>query len=281
MKQSPARVALILLFIFIGCFGTAFAAAGMLTALPAPAVGGTCGPSTASETALEALAEPGSIGAGPKPPVSNVTAHRQWTTFVQQCQDLADRRGLASLAILVISLAVSAIGLIWVLRKPRHADGPGENVDGTTEWLVAPAADDPSRLVGAGAAIAPPPAPAYGTVPYPPQQQAWPSPPAAPYPYAATPGPPAAPYPYAATPAPPPPGPPAGPNPYAATPAPPPPGYIQEPTTPAPSAYPAPAAPYPQATAPYHPAPPTAPPASSTEPDAPGSTPDAGTAPGA
>jgi hypothetical protein len=268
MKQSPARVALILLFIFIGCFGTAFAAAGMLTALPAPAVGGTCGPSTASETALEALAEPGSIGAGPKPPVSNVTAHRQWTTFVQQCQDLADRRGLASLAILVISLAVSAIGLIWVLRKPRHADGPGENVDGTTEWLVAPAADDPSRLVGAGAAIAPPPAPAYGTVPYPPQQQAWPSPPAAPYPYAATP-------------APPPPGPPAGPNPYAATPAPPPPGYIQEPTTPAPSAYPAPAAPYPQATAPYHPAPPTAPPASSTEPDAPGSTPDAGTAPGA
>ena len=51
MKQSPARVLLILLFVFVGCFGVAFAAAGMLTALPAPAIGGTCGPSTASETA--------------------------------------------------------------------------------------------------------------------------------------------------------------------------------------------------------------------------------------
>ena len=64
MKSSPTRILLVLVLVFLGCFGVAYAAAGMLTALPAPAIGGTCGPSTASETALEALAEPSSIGAG-------------------------------------------------------------------------------------------------------------------------------------------------------------------------------------------------------------------------
>ena len=120
MKLSPVRILLVLLFVFIGCFGVAYAAAGMLTALPAPAIGGTCGPSTGSETALEALAEPGSIGAGPEPSASNTTGHHQWETFVQQCQALADRRGLASLAVLVVSFAVAVIGLIWVLRKPKE-----------------------------------------------------------------------------------------------------------------------------------------------------------------
>ena len=123
MKQSPTRVLLVILFVFVGGFGVAFAAAGMLTALPAPAIGGTCGPSTASETAAEALARPGSIGAGPEPPASNVTAHHQWSTFIQQCQALADRRGLASLAIFVFSLLVAGVGLLWVLRKPRGGDG--------------------------------------------------------------------------------------------------------------------------------------------------------------
>jgi len=219
MKHSPARVALILLFVFIGCFGTAFAAAGMLTALPAPAVGGTCGPSTASETALEALAKPGSIGAGPRPPTSNAAAYHQWSTFVQQCQDLADRRGLASLAIFVLSIAVAAVGLLWVLRKPRGDDGRGDTVEGTTDWLVPPGVDDPSRLVGAGAVIAPPAA--YGSGQYPVQQQAWPAQPVAPYPYPAA--PPA--YPQAAAPA-------AFPAPapaYPQAPLPPPPAYTQAP----------------------------------------------------
>ena len=31
MKLSPARILLVLLFVFIGCFGVAYAAAGMLT----------------------------------------------------------------------------------------------------------------------------------------------------------------------------------------------------------------------------------------------------------
>ncbi len=201
MKQSPARVALVLLFVFIGCFGTAYAAAGMLTALPAPAVGGTCGPSTGSETALEALVQPGSIGAGPEPPVSNATAHHQWQTFIQQCQSLADRRGLASLAVFVISVAVAATGLIWVLRRPRAERDADDSVDGSSDWPGEPGPGDPAELVGAGAVVTPPsgaatgpwtdPAvPGYGAAPYP-GQQPWPQQPAVPPPY---------PYPYGTTP---------------------------------------------------------------------------------
>ena len=161
MKLSPVRILLVLLFVFIGCFGVAFAAAGMLTALPAPAIGGTCGPSTGSETALEALAEPSSIGAGPEPSTSNTTGHHQWETFVQQCQTLADRRGLASLAVLVVSLAIAAIGLIWVLRKPKHDDdGTSEQADlaGTPAYTPL-GLHDQSALVGAGAVVGAPAAP--------------------------------------------------------------------------------------------------------------------------
>ena len=244
MKQSPARLALVLLFIFIGCFGAAYAAAGMLTALPPPAVGGTCGPSTGSETALEALAQPGSIGAGPEPPASNATAHHQWETFIQQCQSLADRRGLASLAVFVLSLAVAAIGLIWVLRRPRTDDDADESVDGSSEWPGEPGPGgqgDPGELVGAGAVIAPP-APAYGVAPDPPLEQGWAPQPPAGYPYPAAP-----PYPT--------------PPPY--------PPQAAYPPVPAPAAQPYPPSPYPAAQ-PYPPAPdsyppppvyPTAPPA--------------------
>ena len=123
MKQSPTRVFLIIVLVFLGCFGVAYGATGMLTALPAPAIGGTCGPSTASETALQALTQPGSIGAGPQPPKSNVTAHRQWQTFIDQCQDLADRRGLASLAITVISISAAGAGLFWIYRKRQGEEG--------------------------------------------------------------------------------------------------------------------------------------------------------------
>ena len=174
MKHSPTRVLLIILFVFLGCFGVAYGAAGMLTALPAPAIGGTCGPSTASETALQALTEPGSIGAGPQPPKSNVTAHSQWQTFIQQCQDLADRRGLASLAIVGISILVAGVGLFWVLRKRHDEDGN----DGATDDAqldrprYAPLGlHDPNALVGAGAMVGgaapmatwpPTPQPGYG-----------------------------------------------------------------------------------------------------------------------
>jgi len=210
MKQSPTRVLLIILFVFLGCFGVAYAAAGMLTALPAPAIGGTCGPSTGSETALEALAQPGSIGAGPEPPTSNATAHRQWSTFVQQCQDLADRRGLASAAIFVISIVVASVGLFWVTRKRDDGgpEGPGDGTDLGQPSYTPLGLHDPAALVGAGAVIGgsapvptwpPAPQPGYGPpgypgqpTPYPgagypppawtPQPEGYPAPPPSPYP---------------------------------------------------------------------------------------------------
>ena len=120
------RQLLVLLVLVVSCFGMAFGAAGMLTALPAPAVGGTCGPSTASETALQALVDPSSIGAGPEPR-AGTAAHQQWQAFVDQCQTLADRRGLASAAIFIGSLAVGAICLLALLRRrpaPPDQDSP-------------------------------------------------------------------------------------------------------------------------------------------------------------
>jgi len=266
MKQSSTRVVLIVFFVFLGCFGVAYAAAGMLTALPTPAVGGTCGPSTGSETAAEALVEPGSIGAGPKPPASNVTAHRQWITFVQQCQDLADRRGLASAAIFVISVVVSGAGLFWVLRRRPDDDGPGGATDGGDagqSTYMPPAIHDPAALVGAGAVVGagvpaatwptapqpgygpppgypvPPPGPPYpGAYPeagypqqtWPAQPEGYPTPPPSPYP--PQPG-----YPQAPGYAPPaPPAPPVVPPPptYPSTPA------STEPQVPPPPTYPAP-----------------------------------------
>lgn len=212
MKHSPTRVLLIILFVFLGCFGVAYGASGMLTALPAPAIGGTCGPSTASETALQALAEPGSIGAGVQPPKSNVTAHRQWQTFIQQCQDLADRRGLASLAIIVISSLVAGVGLFWVLRRRNDKiDDATDDVELGRPALSPPGFHDPNAVVGAGAMVGagapmatwpPTPQPGYSQpAPYPGQpvpppfpgaypeagypQQAWPAQPQA-YPPAPT-----------------------------------------------------------------------------------------------
>lgn len=184
MKLSPVRILLVLLFVFIGCFGVAYAAAGMLTALPAPAIGGTCGPSTGSETAFEALAKPSSIGAGPEPSTTNTAGHRQWETFVHQCQTLADRRGLASLAVLVVSLAVAAIGLIWVLRKPKSDGGGTSEANDLTgaPTYAAFGPHDQAALVGAGAVVGAPAAPVA----------AWPSTP--PPVYGAPPAYPAPPY---------------------------------------------------------------------------------------
>jgi len=262
MKQSPTRVLLVILFVFVGCFGIAFAAAGMFTALPAPAIGGTCGPSTASETAAEALARPGSIGAGPEPPASNVTAHHQWTTFIQQCQALADRRGLASLAIFVFSIVVAGVGLLWVLRKPRDEDGDDAVADDPDQGQPSYAPlglHDPVPLVGAGAVVGGPapaatwppvPQPGYGPPPTYPGQPVPPPYPGA-YPEAA--------YPQQAWP-------------------PQPPGYPpQQQGYPQPGQQPAypPAPAYPQVPAPPSPQAPIAPPAPVDEHDGDGSAPEA------
>lgn len=124
MKPSTLRSVLVAVFVFIGVFGIGFAVSSMLTPLPVPAAGGTCGPSTGSESPLEALVKPGSIGAGPEPPASNSAARTYWHAFVDECQTAADQRGLVSLAVFGVSAGIAALGLALVLRRPREHGGP-------------------------------------------------------------------------------------------------------------------------------------------------------------
>ncbi len=139
MTLSPTRIVLVLLFVFVGFFGVAFAISGVLVALPAPAAGGTCGPSTASESAMAALTNPSSIGAGPEPSASNTAAHAQWQEFVNECQSSADQRALATGAILVLSVAVAVVGPLLVLRRKRSA-GSGSDGSGSHGVPGAPIA---------------------------------------------------------------------------------------------------------------------------------------------
>lgn len=111
-------------FAFVGLLGAAFAITGVLVALPPPAAHGTCGPSKYSETPIEALFNPGSIGAGPEPPATQAEARDQWSAFVSECQASADGRVLAGFAILVASIGIGVLGPMLVLRKKPKA-GPG------------------------------------------------------------------------------------------------------------------------------------------------------------
>ena len=115
-RQSWVRLA----FAFVGLLGATFAITGVLIALPAPSAGGTCGPGRGSETPIEALLNPGSIGAGAEPAATNAEARYQWSAFVSECQASADGRVLAGLAILVASVGVGVLGPMVVLRrKPK------------------------------------------------------------------------------------------------------------------------------------------------------------------
>ena len=256
----------ILLFVFIGCFGVAYAAAGMLTALPpAGHRGDLWSEHRLPRPRSRRWPSRGRSAPGPSRRRRTPPHTSQWETFVQQCQSLADRRGLASLAILVISLIVSGAGLFWVLRKPRSRDSDSGTSDdgGLDQPSYAPLGlQDSGVLVGAGAVAGgsapvatwpPAPPPGYGPPPAYPGQ---PVPP--PYPGAyPEPG-----YPQQAWP----PQPPSYPSP------PQPAGYPQAPThhqgpaQPQPPAYPqAPAYPAPQAPVDPPPAhPPIAPPAPGT-----------------
>lgn len=155
MTLSPTRIVLVLLFVFVGFFGAAFAVSGVLVPLPAPAAGGTCGPSTASESAMAALTNPSSIGAGPEPSASNTAAHAQWQAFVNQCQSSADQRALVSGAILALSVAVAVVGPLLVLRRKRSR-GPGSEGSGThgaaggpmTSWSPGGPTWSASELIG-------------------------------------------------------------------------------------------------------------------------------------
>ncbi len=104
-------------FVLLGLFGVAFAVAGLFATLPAPAVGGTCGPGKSSESAIVAFFDPVSIGAGAEPAAAATTtsaiARADWMAFVGECQASADSRVLATFFLLVLSVVVLLVG-VWM-----------------------------------------------------------------------------------------------------------------------------------------------------------------------
>ncbi|MHB1713050.1 MAG: hypothetical protein ACYCV7_16945, partial [Acidimicrobiales bacterium] len=120
--------------------GMGIAVMAVVTSLPAPAAGGTCGPGRSSETPLAAFFDPGSIGAGPRPSTANAAAYDQWLAFVGECQSSTDARMLDGLALLVLSLGAAGVGLAVSRRRDRDHKPPGTNADPTPVAVaVAPA----------------------------------------------------------------------------------------------------------------------------------------------
>jgi hypothetical protein len=118
VKQRTRGIGLAL--VLVGLFGIAFAVSGLLTGLPRPAVGGSCGPGSTSESSIVALFDPGSIGAGPEPPASSVTDHADWMAFVGECQASADSRVLATFIILIVAVGVALAGVVVASRAARR-----------------------------------------------------------------------------------------------------------------------------------------------------------------
>jgi len=110
-----------LALVFVGLFGVAFAIAGLLVGLPSPAVGGTCGPGTSSESAIVAFFDPGSIGAGAEPAATNATDRADWMAFVGECQSSADSRVLGTFAILIVAIGIAALGIALARDGSRKA----------------------------------------------------------------------------------------------------------------------------------------------------------------
>jgi len=121
VEQASRRMWFRLGLVFVGLFGAAFAISGACAALPRPAIGGTCGPGAGSETAMVALFNPGSIGAGPEPPATNATRRDGWMAFVGECQASADGRVLETVVILALSVGVALMGTALLLRLRRPA----------------------------------------------------------------------------------------------------------------------------------------------------------------
>jgi hypothetical protein len=131
MKPTSRRTVGLAL-VLLGLFGAAFAVSGLFAALPAPAVGGTCGPGRSSESAIVAFFDPVSIGAGVEPSATttaNVVARADWMAFVGECQASADSRVLSTFALLVLSVVVALAGLWMVVRAigaPAVLSGDGD-----------------------------------------------------------------------------------------------------------------------------------------------------------
>jgi hypothetical protein len=74
--------------------------------LPKPAAGGTCGPGTGSESAIEAFFNPVSIGAGSKSTAAGVEGELEnldRLAFIGECQASTDGRMVDALALLIVA----------------------------------------------------------------------------------------------------------------------------------------------------------------------------------
>jgi len=159
--------------VLLGLMGAAIAVTAVLTALPQPAAGGTCGPSSgSSETPIVAFFDPVTIGAGAKPSTSDTTSYLDWLAFVGECQSATDARILEALAILILSIGVGGGGLLVSRHSPasiRAALASSGAGSGGTD--TGTAADVSAAGPPAGWQRGPAPSsqyPPYAPSPYPP-----------------------------------------------------------------------------------------------------------------
>ncbi len=145
-----------LILIFVGLFGVAVALTALWSELPPPSAGGTCGPGRGSETAIEALVNPGSIGAGAEPPATRAAARAQWSQFVNECQTATNDRALLAFPVLVVSAGIAVVGLVLLRRRggPSTGGTPAED----RRWSPPP----DTLFAGTSPLVAPPPAAARG-----------------------------------------------------------------------------------------------------------------------
>jgi hypothetical protein len=145
-----------LALVFVGLFGVAFAIAGLLVGLPSPAVGGTCGPGTSSESAIVAFFDPGSIGAGAEPAATNATDRADWMAFVGECQASADSRVLGTFAILIVAIGIAAVGIALALDGLRRAKLSGPLTPAAPQPGPPPAPRTPFEPTSAQQTASPP-----------------------------------------------------------------------------------------------------------------------------
>jgi hypothetical protein len=144
--------------LLLAVVGVAIALTAVLTALPLPAAGGTCGPGRGSESAIGAFFDPGSIGAG-REPAGNTVAHLQWYAFVGQCQAATNSRMLIGLAVLVLALLLGVAGFLFLRRSVVGAPaggGPSSRASGPAPSGWGPRSGEPSSSARPPEAIAPP-----------------------------------------------------------------------------------------------------------------------------
>ncbi len=184
MKQRSEISWAALVLIFVGLFGVAVALTALWSELPAPAAGGTCGPGRGSETAIEALVDPGSIGAGAEPPTTRAAARAQWNQFVDECQSATNDRALLAFPVLVVSAGITVVGFVLLRRRGNRSTGgastsdrrwspPPDTLFAVSSPLVAPPPPTTARSVfehgdAVTASSLPPPPPPPPTRPPPP-----------------------------------------------------------------------------------------------------------------